>query len=46
MWEGAGRGVGDNHEPGASWLVKNEAECWCVYCPNTPAVSAERDAGS
>ena len=24
----------------------DEAECWCVYSPNTPAVSAERVVGS
>lgn len=33
-------------KPGASWLCMDEAECWCVYSPNTPAVFAERVAGS
>lgn len=27
-------------------VCTGEAECWCVYSPNTPAVSAERDVGS
>lgn len=30
----------------ASWLCMDEAEWWCVYSPNTPAVSAERVVGS